>query len=195
MAKRSNTRRSHRKGTRKATRRMRGGFIQMNPADVNDTSMDGPNKLNLMQGQGYAEVHKGQHGGQSMLANGLQQLMKAPAQSGGQAPVGDTGVLDPALASYARIGPLNASFAEIQGMKDQGGGRRRVRKNTKSRGRKSRGRKSRGRKSRGRKMRGGFAPVDEPTMMLPTDMEHNAVQGMNPEWKLAENPASFVPSK
>ena len=44
-------------------------------------------------------------------------------------------------------------------------------------------------------MRGGFAPVDEPTMMLPTDMENKAVEAMNPEWKLAENPASFVPSK
>ena len=182
------TRRSHRKGTRKATRRMRGGFIQLNPANVDDTNggMDSSSKLNLMQGQGYAEVHVDQHGGQappptSKIAEMFKSWMSAHKQKGGQAPVGDTGVLDSSLVQYARTGPLDASFAEIQGMKDQGGGARKSHRGKKSR---------RGRKGQ----RGGWAPVDSDTMMLPTDMEQQAVTGMNPEWKLAENPASFEPS-
>ena len=195
------TRRSHRKGTRKATRRMRGGFIQMNPANVEDTNggMDSSSKLNILQGQGYDAIHKDQHGGQAtppasgLFANTMKAAMAqaqeqtAPAQKGGEAPVGDTGVLDPALVQYARTGPLDASFAEIQGMKDQGGGaRRRKRKSSK---------KSRKSKKKGRKgQRGGWAPVDSPTMMLPTDMQEGAVMAMNPEWKLAENPASFDPT-
>jgi hypothetical protein len=44
-------------------------------------------------------------------------------------------------------------------------------------------------------MRGGFAPVDSDTLLLPTNMERGAVNGMNPEWKLAENPASFDPTR
>jgi len=224
MAKRmtKKTRKSHRKGTRMATRRMRrmrGGFIQMNPADVNDTSMDASSKLNLMQGQGYANVHKEQHGGApapapaaitaapapmaamtaapTPVAATLSGVMArvpvpAPAQHGGEAPVGDTGVLDPALSASARVAPLDASFAAIQGMKDQGGGRRRGRK---SKSRKSKKVKKVKKVKSRRSQRGGWAPIEEPTMMLPTDMGEKAVQGMNPEWLLAENPASFTPSK
>lgn len=175
MAKRTmakKTRRSHRKGTRKATRRMRGGFIQLNPANVNDNSMNGPNNQNLQQGQGYLSAHAGQYGG--------------------QAPVGDTGMLESSIRGAARMGPLDASFNEIIGMKDQGGGRRRMRKSGKNRKGRS-GRK--GRKSRARRMRGGFAPVNADTTLLPTNMEKAAVLGMNPEWKLAENPASFDPTQ
>lgn len=205
------SRKSHRKGTRMATRRMRrmrGGFIQMNPADVNDTSMNASSKLNLMQGQGYANVHKEQHGGAPVPAPKpapapgpmaamtpapapLMVPAPAPAQKGGEAPVGDTGVLDPALSASARVAPLDASFAAIQGMKDQGGGRRRVRKSKSSKRKSKKVKKVKSRRSQ----RGGWAPIEEPTMMLPTDMGEKAVQGMNPEWVLAENPASFTPSK
>ena len=189
------TRKSHRKGTRMATRRMRrmrGGFIQMNPADVNDTSMDASSKLNLMQGQGYAEVHKDQHGGAAPAPVApVAPVAPAPAQKGGEAPVGDTGVLDPALSASARVAPLDASFAEIQGMKDQGGGRRRRRKSSRKSKKVKKVKKVKSRRGQ----RGGWAPIEEPTMMLPTDMTEKAVQGMNPEWVLAENPGSFTPSK
>ena len=199
MAKRmtKKTRKSHRKGTRMATRRMRrmrGGFIQMNPADVNDTSMDASSKLNLMQGQGYAEVHKDQHGGAAPApapVAPVAPVAPAPAQKGGEAPVGDTGVLDPALSASARVAPLDASFAEIQGMKDQGGGRRRRRKSSRKSKKVKKVKKVKSRRGQ----RGGWAPIEEPTMMLPTDMTEKAVQGMNPEWVLAENPGSFTPSK
>jgi hypothetical protein len=110
------------------------------------------------------------------------------------APVGDTGVLEAGLRESARIQPLDASLNEIAGMKDQGGGgrRRRGRKSRKSQKRKSQKRKSRRCWSR-KNMRGGMADVGSPDMLLPTDMSSKAVGGMNPEWKLAENPNSFSP--
>ena len=267
------TRRSHRKGTRKATRRMRGGFIQLNPADLNDTSMNSSSSLQLKQGAEYLSAHAGQHGGSRFrhrmrggqnapppamngqmpvlsqapamaggqnavpptmngqmpvlsqapaMAGGqdavpptmngqMPVLSQAPAMAGGQnvspppmvmnaapvmtggmAPINDTGMLDASLRGFARVTSIDQANGEIVGMKDQSGGRRR-RKGKKSRkSRKSRkGRK--GCKS-SRRMKGGSAPVDSPTMMLPTDMLKQAVMGMNPEWKLAENPASFTPT-
>ena len=204
MARHRKTRRVHRKGTRKATRRMRGGFIQLNPADINDSSMDVSSKLSTAQGQQYASVHGNQHGGQNTMppvanlprvnmpmGNGMPPVVaNMPKQSGGMADLGYTGVLDASLRGAARMDPLDQSFNEIAGMKDQGGGGR------KRRGRKSRrGRKASRKSRKGRKMRGGFAPVDTPTMFLQGDQAKEAVTGMNPEWKLAENPAAFEPSK
>ena len=115
-------------------------------------------------------------------------------QMGGVAPVGDQGLLDDSLRSSAHLGPLDRSLAEIAGMSDQAGGRRR-----RSRGRKSRGRKSRGRRSRGRKSRrtcsmsGGVADVSDPSTLLTGDSLKGAVEGMNPEWKLVEDASAFNP--
>jgi hypothetical protein len=115
-------------------------------------------------------------------------------QMGGVAPVGDQGILDDSLRSSAHLGPLDRSLAEIAGMSDQAGGRRR-----KSRGRKSRGRKSRGRRSRGRKSRrtcsmsGGVADVSDPSTLLTGDSLKGAVEGMNPEWKIVEDASAFNP--
>jgi len=173
MAKgRNMKKRTHRKGTRRmSSRRMRGGYV-LTGAELNDTSMNSANKLNLLQGQQYASLHANQHGG--------------------VAPVGDTGVMDVGRVE-ARLGPLDASFQEISGMKDQAGGRRR--KSHKS-GRKS-CRKSRrsGRRSTRKYMRGGVASVNDSTTLLPVSMEKQAVMEMNPEWKLAENPTSFNPTR
>lgn len=206
MAKHRKTRRVHRKGTRKSTRRMRsrqrGGFIQLNPADINDSSMDISSKLSSAQGQQYASIHAGQHGGQNAMIpagyhkmpNGSIMANSAHTQSGGMADVGYTGVLDSSLRGAARMDPLDQSFNEIAGMKDQGGGGRRRRGRKASRKGRSKAASRKSRKSR-RSMRGGFAPVDAPTMFLQGDQAKEAVMGMNPEWKLAENPASFDPSK
>uniref|UniRef100_A0A6C0D761 Uncharacterized protein n=1 Tax=viral metagenome TaxID=1070528 RepID=A0A6C0D761_9ZZZZ len=199
MARHRKTRRVHRKGTRKATRRMhqRGGFIQLNPADVNDSSMAISSRLSAAQGQEYASIHAGQHGGQNMvppdhhrMPNGTIMANSAHKQSGGTADVGYTGMLDSSLRGAARMDPLDQSYNEIVGMRDQTGGRRRRGRKSSHKGRKA-SRKSR--KSR-RNMRGGFAPVDAPTMMLEGDQAKESVMAMNPEWKLAENPASFNPS-
>ena len=213
MVRHRKTRRVHRKGTRKATRRMKGGFIQLNPADINDSSMAVASKVNLMQGQEYASMHSGQHGGQNMnippnhhrmpdgtimpnsmhkqtggANNGPKPEFMFLKQKGGMADVGYTGVLDSSLRGAARMDPLDQSYNEIVGMKDQGGGGRR------RRARKS-GKKSRKSGKSRRKMRGGFAPVDAPTMILQGQESNEAVMAMNPEWKLAETPGSFDPSK
>ena len=120
------------------------------------------------------------------------QKPKMPAMSGGVAPVGDQGLLDPSLRGSAHLETLDRSFNEVAGMSDQAGGRRRRRKRSTKRGRKSR--KTRRRKShRRRHMRGGDAPVDNPTMLLTGEQGQAAVNGMNPEWKLVEDASAFNP--
>jgi hypothetical protein len=108
------------------------------------------------------------------------------AQHGGQAPVGTTGMLDAALRGSARISPLDGALAEIRGMKDQVGGRRKGRKARK------------GSRKGTRKMRGGVRElgsmdVNAPGMLLQGALARQALSTMNQEWKLAENPASFAP--
>jgi len=207
----SKVRRTHRKGTRKATRKMRkmrGGV-----ANVGDDFMLSASKMNMAQGQQYAASHANQHGGQSwtnmassafgMVTNGAQNnggqnnavanngaannavMNNGNAnngnlnnQAGGMAPVGDTGVMDVGRTE-ARIGGLDASFNEIKGMQD-GGRRRKKSKKTKRRKSKKNARKY---------MRGGTANVSDPTTLLPVGMERQAVSGMNPEWRLANNPS------
>ena len=115
-----------------------------------------------------------------------------PTMSGGVAPVGDQGLLDPSLRGSAHMDSLDRSFNEVAGMSDQAGGRRRRRKRSTKRGRKSR--KTRRRKShRRRHMRGGDAPVNNPTMLLGGEQGQAAVNGMNPEWKLVEDASAFNP--
>jgi hypothetical protein len=158
----------------------------MNPASVNDKTMIAPSSQSLAQGAEYNKIHMGQHGGAFTPMSG--------------APVGDQGLLDSSLRAVARVGSIDQAIASIKGMSDQSGGRR-GKKSTR-RGKKStrRGKKSsrRGKKSSRRRQRGGssYRPADAsaPTALLPPSMESRAVGGMNPEWKLAENPASFAPN-
>ena len=141
--------------------------------------MNASTKLSGMQGQEFAKLHANQHGG--------------------MAPIGDSGVMDVGRVE-ARMGPLDASFQEIAGMKDQAGGRRR--RASRKTGRKSRRNMSGGKRStmsggkrstkRGT-MRGGVASVSDSQMLLPVNMEKEAVGGMNHEWKLAEDPTAFNP--
>ena len=174
-------RRTHRKGTRR-NRTIRGGYVAIG-SNVGDSSMNSSSKLNALQGQEYAKLHANQHGG--------------------MAPVGDTGVMDVGRVE-ARLGPLDASFQEIAGMKVLAGGRRRRASRKGRNGSRKTGRKSRRcmtrrnnmRRMRGGKrstMRGGVASVSDSTTLLPVGMEKEAVMGMNPEWKLAEDPAAFNP--
>ena len=199
MARRNRKARTHRKGTRRNSRtrrNMRGGQVG---SPVNNTTTENAGKINLLQGQEYGSQHADQHGGVApfdgssdftgVLPKDMQANARVPVMSGGVAEIGNesqfTGVLDPSLNASARIDPLTKSFAEIAGMKDQGGGRRRRRRGRKS-GRKSRrsDRKSR----RCWKGNGGSASVNDPTVLLPVDMEKQAVMGMNPEWKFANSP-------
>ena len=170
------------------TRKMRGGWQRLNPASVNDESMAGPTKMSNAQGQEYDALHEGQHGG------GL----------GEGAPVGDTGMLDAALRVNARVTPIDNSISAIQGMSDQAGGRhggsrRGSRRHGGSRRRNGGSRRRNGGSKRRtyRKRQGGGstlmpASADAPGMILPGSA--GAERGMNPEWKLAHDPTSFIPN-
>jgi len=162
----------------------------MNPASVNDKTMMSPSSQSLAQGAEYNKIHMGQHGGAFTPMSG--------------APVGDQGLLDSALRGVARIGPVDQAIASIQGMSDQSGGRRskkkssrRSKKSSSRRSKKSSSRRSKKSSSR-RRQRGGssYRPADASASpsLLPPSMESRAVGGMNPEWKLAENPTSFAPN-
>lgn len=182
---RKNTRRNrrgNRKNTRRNTRRnYRGGY---NPAPVGVDPMGDMTRQSLNQGQQYASFHAGQHGGGSLGGSPF------PGSVGGEALLSDN------LAASARVGPLNASLNEIKGMQD--GGRRRRRRNRKTNRKNRKGsRKNRAnRKSRSRRYRGGAMPalnpglVGAPGQILPSSV---TAAGMNPEWRLAENPRSFAP--
>jgi hypothetical protein len=185
---------------------MQGGWRNLSPADVNDTSMNGPMNMSLKQGEEYGVLHEGQHGGGS-------PLMGAPAFQ--------SEMLPESMVTAARTGGTLEALREIQGMSDQAGGARRRRhgggnmnnnnsnsnmnSNSNSnmnggRRRSRRGRKSRGRKSRGRRRRQGGggalegADVSSPNMLLSGNSARHAEGAMNPEWNLAKDPNSFAPN-
>lgn len=202
--------RKSRRTNRKSRRAQRGGQAPVN------YSNPGPMNINLAQGRQYDAYHANQHGG---------GLGYGPYPGAVDAPT----VLPADLTAAARLLPLNDAFAQIRGMTDQDGGRRRRgRKGSRKGSRKSRKsyKKQRGgdfvrwggarrlgtnkrRMSRKRsskkgrkgtkKQRGGSyaemrfpMPVgDESKMLIPASLQAQA--GLNPEWKLAENPLSFAP--
>jgi hypothetical protein len=195
-ASRKMKRRGSRKMGRKGSKRnnQMGGWVVMNPAGVDDKTMMSPSSQSLAQGQDYDKIHMGQHGGAYTPMAG--------------APLDSTGLLDPTLREAARIGPIDSAISGIQGMSDQsGGGRRKGSKRKGRKGSKRNGRNMRrGSKRNARNMRRGskrtmmggnhaMRPGDYsgPTLLLPPAMESKALMTMNPEWKLAENPASFAP--
>ena len=184
MSRKSRKSRKGRKGRKNNMASRRNQYGGMAPLQGPEADfMASASKQMLAQGKDFAQIHSAQHGGAAVsLAN--------------SAPVGDTGVLDSSLRGFARVGGLDQSMQEIQGMKDQSGGGRR-----KGRGRKSRRGKSKSRKSRKgsrRMMYGGahsMSPSDygAPGMLLSPDQEARALGGMNPEWRLASDPRAFAP--
>jgi hypothetical protein len=109
---------------------------------------------------------RSQRGGNPMLNSlkqGMNYLENAPIHRGGMAPypgsVGDT--LPENLRGSAHLLGQDQAYAAIAGMQD--GGRRHRRSS--------------------RKQRGGMAPLSEPDMLLPADLEARA--GLHPEWTTA----------
>jgi len=178
VANRKGSRRAaSRRMNRRASRRCWSGGA---PASVNDASMNGPSRLSLAQGSDYENIHSAQHGG--------------------MAPVGYTGVLDDSLRATARVAVLDESMGAIQGMSDQaGGGRRRKGKKGKKFTHKNIMAML---KKLNKRQRGGSAyaltqaqDYSAPGMLLSPSAEARALGGMNPEWKLASDPTSFVPNR
>ena len=180
-------RKNRKAGSRKASRSTRrnnrrnmyGGAYTLSPMELTDKSMLSASKMSGAQGLDFLGKHAAQHGGGDLMG----------------APVGDTGMLDSSLRASARMGPLDASYQAVVGMKDQSGGKRR-RRNRRST-RKIRRANRRNRRS-SRRQSGGMAPLgfmetSAPGMLLSGSTAAAANSTMNREWALAANPSSFAP--
>lgn len=202
MARRSKSARKSSKRSRRGRRTMRGGWQKLSPAAMNDDNMAGPSKMSALQGQEYAALHEGQHGG---------------AQAYAGAPAFQSDTLPSSLVESARTGGTLHAFSEIQGMKDadMAGGARRRRKtrggqmnnngnnnnnsNNMNGGRRRRGKKSRKSRRTTRRRQGGGShimhPADAsaPGMLLGNSSARAAEGAMNPEWQLAKDPRAFAP--
>lgn len=198
--------RKNRKNRSRKARSQRGGEAPVG------YSNPFPMGINLAQGQQFDAYHANQHGGAvGTYPDAVQQPALLPADL---VPSSRLLPLDAAFDYIRQFGPES----------DLKGGRRSSRKSRKNRkaSRKNRKASRKGRKShrkshrksqrggvlvrwggggRGsRKMRGGSAqdmghPMDvaeEVKMLIPPRLQEQA--GLNPEWRLAENPNSFAPN-
>lgn len=174
-------RKTSRKGSRRSTRRnMYGGAYTLSPMELTDTSMMSASKMSGAQGLDFLGKHAAQHGGGGLMG----------------APVGDTGMLDSSLRAAARMGPLDASYQAVVGMKDQSGGkRRRASRRANRRGATRRNRRNRRatRRQNGGMRELGFMETSAPGMLLSGSQASAALSNMNREWALAANPSSFAP--
>ena len=171
MAQRKGSRKAGRKADRKGSRKSRCGGMwggEYNPAT-----------LSLDQGKQFLDnypTQRTQSGGAYGNYSGLG------------APVGDQGLLDPALRDMARIQPLDTKLTEINGMRDpdqvssiptMSGGRRKNAKKSRKASKKSRKASKKSRKAskkskKSRKQRGGSygnysgsgQPLSAPNMLL-----------------------------
>ena len=148
-------------------------------------SAKGPMELSLGQGAQFAQQHAGQHGGMAPYPGSMGQML--PSE----------------LSASARINPTLAAYAQIAGMKDQAGGRKRRSRKGRKGSRKNRrnSRRQNGGLVRWGGMRGGAAynlAVDSPSMvgestkmLIPPSLQAQA--GLHPEWKDAMNPEAWTP--
>jgi len=157
-SRKQNARKNMRKNMRKNTRKNRRANLMYG---------GNPMQLSLAQGREFAEIHREQHGGGAPLMG---------------APVGYTGMLDESLRASARIGPLDASYAEVRGMSDiaspavmeqKGGRRRRGTRKFKKASHKSK-KASHKNYRKNRKMSGGSAPIDASFDLLSPSMRMKA---------------------
>ena len=182
-ASRKASRSTRRKASRNNRRNMYGGAYTLSPMELTDNSMLSASKMSGAQGLDFLGKHAAQHGGGGLMG----------------APVGDTGMLESSLRASARMGPLDASYQAVVGMKDQSGGKRRRRASRRNRRstRKTRRANRRNRRA-SRRQSGGMAPLgfmetSAPGMLLSGSAAAAANSTMNKEWALAANPSSFAP--
>ena len=161
-------RRHSRRNTRRGGAMLAGAPVSYSLAD------DWSSKMSNGQGGDYLKYHVGQHGGAHMAGADLSAITDS--------------ALPAALRGPAHIGSLDRSFADIAGLKDQAGGRRRTRRNRTRRGKKSQKkggkRRSSKRSRRTRRSRGGalgYAAFPSAGMLL--DSAGYAKAGLTPEWK------------
>ena len=148
----------------------------ISPMDINDTSGLSPQQQSIAQGVQFGQLTNKMHGGMGVYPGAVT----------------DSG-LPANLHASARLLGQDQAFAQIQGMRDQAGGRkRRSRKASRKNRKASRKNRKASRKNRrtsrkasrkNRRMNGGalgYASTDAPGMLL-TPAE-TARAGLNPEW-------------
>jgi hypothetical protein len=172
---------------RRRSHRRRGGMAPVNY----HLSGSWPSRMSLGQGADYFKYHEGQHGG------GALAMGKFPDA------VLDTG-LPAALRGPAHIGGIDKAIADVAGLKDQAGGKRRKHRKGSKRHHKGSKRHRKGSKRhhkgskrhhksrrhskkhrRTHRKRGGalgYAPFPSTGMLLNSSKEY-AQAGLNPEWK------------
>lgn len=206
-------RRANRRNTRKNN--MYGGMGPVGSYGAGSGA--GPMELSLAQGNQFARFHEGQHGGGGLVGGPYPgAVLEQSPLPGDLVASAKLLPLQQAFAEIRQYGP-SSDNPNLKGGKRRRRGSRKGSRKTR-RGRKGsrkqrggdfyrwgggarRGRKgSRKSKRRGsRKQRGGSAaemsmPMDvaESTkMLIPPSLQAQA--GLNPEWKLAENPMAFAP--
>jgi hypothetical protein len=126
-----------------------------------------PSRMSLGQGADYFKYHEGQHGG---------------AFAGAPLSAIDQSMLPEALRGPAHIGGIDKAIADVRGLKDQNGGRRKN-KNKKRRAVTKKNKRKQTKKYRkSYRKRGGMAPFPSKGMLLNSSMDY-AKAGLNPEWK------------
>ena len=159
------------RSTRRSTRR-RGGADALSGAPVNyHLAGSWPSQMSLGQGADYFKYHEGQHGGASL---GMGPFPGAVLSSG----------LPQDLRGPAHIGGIDKAIADVRGLKDQAGGKRRKhhKKHSKS---KSKSHKKHNKSHRRHRRNGGalgYAPFPSSGMLLSSPTAY-AQAGLNPEWK------------
>jgi len=168
---------THRRSTRRSTRR-RGGADALSGAPVNyHLSGSWPSQMSLGQGADYFKYHEGQHGGAALGMGPFPEAVLSPG-------------LPEALRGPAHIGGIDKAIADVRGLKDQAGGKRRKhRKGTKKHGKShkkhSKSHKKHSKSHRRHRRNGGalgYAPFPSSGMLLSSPKAY-AEAGLNPEWK------------
>jgi len=206
--------RRNRNRNRSTRKRYNGGYLS--PVDY---SNPGPMKLNLAQGNQFLNYHSGQHGG-SAVTSGYSAYPGAVTEGSFTSGVPlDSARQTGLMAAYRDIAGLKD---QAGGYKKNRKGSRKNKKSSRKNKKSSRKNKKSSRKNKKssrktrkmyRKQRGGDfvrwggarrhvggsmqdmenpMSVAESTKML-ISPQMQAQTGLNPEWKLAENPASFNP--
>ena len=165
---------THRRSTRRSTRR-RGGADALSGAPVNyHLSGSWPSQMSLGQGADYFKYHEGQHGGAALGMGPFPEAVLSPG-------------LPEALRGPAHIGGIDKAIADVRGLKDQAGGKRRKhRKGSKKHGKGTKKHSKKHRKTHRRHRRSGgalgYAPFPSSGMLLSSPTAY-AQAGLNPEWK------------
>jgi len=164
---------THRRSTRRSTRR-RGGADALSGAPVNyHLSGSWPSQMSLGQGTDYFKYHEGQHGGAALGMGPFPEAVLSPG-------------LPEALRGPAHIGGIDKAIADVRGLKDQAGGKRRKHRKGSKKHNKSRRHSRKHRKTHRRHRRNGgalgYAPFPSSGMLLSSPRAY-AEAGLNPEWK------------